>query len=144
MIIIYDVNGYSTVSCQVVRWRPGSKSTHVHQQKRDVHRMPVQSWPTVRDAGPALYRHWVNVPCWDVGLRGGIHQVVLKRNEKEGTPEWKSHIRSFLGHQWANTGGRWVAIDPWMADSLVAAGTARLKSTFTAEDKSVFWGCVEL
>ena len=33
------------------------------QQTRDVHPMLVQCWPTVCDAGPALYQHWVNVSC---------------------------------------------------------------------------------
>ena len=33
------------------------------QQTRDVQPMLVQCWPTVFDAGPTLFQHWVNVSC---------------------------------------------------------------------------------
>ena len=38
-----------------------SAGQYISQRARDVHPMPIQSWPIVCDAGPALYRHWVNV-----------------------------------------------------------------------------------
>ena len=41
------------------------------QQKGDVNPMLVQCWPIVCDAGPALYRHWVNVSCLLGVIRAG-------------------------------------------------------------------------
>ena len=37
--------------------------TVISQQTRDVDPMLVYCWPTICNAGPTVYRHWVNVSC---------------------------------------------------------------------------------
>ena len=52
--------------------------------------MPVQCWPAVCDAGPTLYRHWVNVSFllgWAPGLKLVII-LILGEN-------WVIHHRRF-------------------------------------------------
>ena len=57
-IVVCTLKNPWSLSVKVLQ-TPDSK----YQQTWNIHPMSVHCWPTVCDAGPTLYWHWVNVSC---------------------------------------------------------------------------------